>query len=356
MKTIKNKFKNGSVLVFTLIIMSLMLMMAVSIASVTVIERKMSGATGKSNQAFQVADSGVEKIIKKKKNDPNVKISTLGSSCDGGTVNMDSVVGGNVTATFYKNDEEDLMACDELLANVFKVKSVGIFSATVRAVEVEIASQGGNDEFTKLLLHMNVTDGFNDSSILPKKVTANGNAQISTELSKFGGASGLFDGDGAYLTVPDSDDWNFGNEDFTVDWWEFRTSNTDAKSSIARDSATAYAPFIFGYNSGRTLYVYMTSDGTTWDIASAKSLGEVSLDEWVHLAVVRNGKNFYAFKNGKQIGKMWESSASILSNSSSLSIGRYANINDFGGYIDELRISSIARWKSDFTPPGRQYN
>jgi len=138
MKTIKNKLKNGSVLVFTLIIMSLMLMMAVSIASVTVIERKMSGATGKSNQAFQVADSGVEIVVNKKKDDPNVKISTLGSSCDGGTVNMGDVAGGNAIVTFYADDGTKLV-CSDPIAKTFRIKSAGVFSSTVRAVEVEIA-------------------------------------------------------------------------------------------------------------------------------------------------------------------------------------------------------------------------
>jgi len=50
-------------------------------------------------------------------------------------------------------------------------------------------------------------------------VTAYGNAQIDTAQSKFGGASGLFDGAGDYLSTPDSEDWNFGSGDFTIDFW-----------------------------------------------------------------------------------------------------------------------------------------
>lgn len=37
---------------------------------------------------------------------------------------------------------------------------------------------------------------FTDSETTPKTVTANGNAQIDTAQSKFGGASALFDGTG----------------------------------------------------------------------------------------------------------------------------------------------------------------
>ena len=53
----------------------------------------------------------------------------------------------------------------------------------------------------------------NDASTY-KQVTANGDTKISTAQSKFGGASGLFDGTGDYLSVPDNDDWYFGTENF----------------------------------------------------------------------------------------------------------------------------------------------
>ena len=58
-----------------------------------------------------------------------------------------------------------------------------------------ISNGAANGSFTKLLLHCNGTDGsttFTDE--IGKTVTANGNAQIDTAQSKFGGASGLFDG------------------------------------------------------------------------------------------------------------------------------------------------------------------
>jgi len=75
-----------------------------------------------------------------------------------------------------------------------------------------------DDSYTKLLLHMDGADGsttFTDEA--GHTVTANGNAQIDTAQNVFGGASGLFDGSSGYLTVPDSEDWNFGTGDFTFD-------------------------------------------------------------------------------------------------------------------------------------------
>ena len=71
-----------------------------------------------------------------------------------------------------------------------------------------------------LLLHMGGTDGsttFTDEK--GHTVTANGDAQIDTAQSKFGGASALFDGSGDYLSVADSADFEFGSSDFTIDGW-----------------------------------------------------------------------------------------------------------------------------------------
>ena len=75
------------------------------------------------------------------------------------------------------------------------------------------------DIYTKSLLHFNGADAsttFTDES--GKAWTASGHAQIDTAQSVFGGASGLFDGTDDYIYAADSDDWNLGTLDFTVDF------------------------------------------------------------------------------------------------------------------------------------------
>ena len=48
-------------------------------------------------------------------------------------------------------------------------------------------------------------------------VTASGNAQIDTAQFKFGASSGLFDGNGDFLTTPDHADWVLGDLPFTIE-------------------------------------------------------------------------------------------------------------------------------------------
>ena len=60
-----------------------------------------------------------------------------------------------------------------------------------------------------------------DSSLNNHAITVNGDAQISTNQSKFGGSSLYFDGNGDYLTSPTNTDFEFGTGDFTVELWAF---------------------------------------------------------------------------------------------------------------------------------------
>ena len=46
-----------------------------------------------------------------------------------------------------------------------------------------------------------------------------GKVATVTSQKKFGTASGEFKGSGEYLSLADSDDWNVGSGDFTIDAW-----------------------------------------------------------------------------------------------------------------------------------------
>jgi hypothetical protein len=80
----------------------------------------------------------------------------------------------------------------------------------------------GNDTYTKVLLHFDGSDASttitdSNSGGSAHTWTAAGNAQIDTAQYKFGGASGLFDGTGDWVTTPDHADFTLGSSDFTID-------------------------------------------------------------------------------------------------------------------------------------------
>ena len=66
-----------------------------------------------------------------------------------------------------------------------------------------------------LLLYGDGTNGSTaivDSSSNAHAITVNGDAQISTAQSKFGGASMYFDGTGDYITAPSDSSFDFGTK------------------------------------------------------------------------------------------------------------------------------------------------
>ena len=173
-------------------------------------------------------------------------------------------------------------------------------------------------------------------------------------LAKFGSKFGMF-ASGDYAGVSNSADFDFGTGDFTIDWWEYRLANSSACSAVCRDN-NSYTGYLLGYCDGNShLQVYMTSTGSSWNMASAKSLGNLQLNGWHHFAIVRSGNIFYTFQDGVQ-KDTWSSALAPRTGTSDMLICDYAGYTGFPGYMQELRVSKgIARWTSGFTPPSSPY-
>jgi len=230
-----------------------------------------------------------------------------------------------------------------------------------------IAGDGGIDTDTKLMLHANGTDAsttFTDSSLSPKSVTANGNAQLDTAQKKFGTASGLFDGTGDYLSLADSDDWNFGSGNFTIDFW-VRFNSLPGTST--------YSELVFGQRSDGThfqdLFVYNSSGTLQWRFRGYNGASSVEVNKsttlstgvWYHMAIVRNGTDFKIFQNGTQLGTTNTSSITMPDVAAPFYIASGYGVVppstvELNGWLDEFRISKgVARWTSNFTSPTAEY-
>ncbi len=223
---------------------------------------------------------------------------------------------------------------------------------------------GGNDKFTKLLLNADGTDGattFTDSSASARTVTVGGNAQIDTAQSKFGGASALFDGTNDSLSVADSEDFNFGNGDFTIDLWVRFNAFPNNAGIVFYDQRSSN-----GDAFNLSLDVPGGGADKTLNIADSGGLGLIisriwnpSLAVWYHVAAVRSGNDFKLFIDGVQLGVTATNSGTLNNQTGTIDIGltTISNVNDFDGHIDEYRVSKgIARWTENFTPPAGPFN
>lgn len=213
------------------------------------------------------------------------------------------------------------------------------------------------DTNTLLLLH---GEDISDSSMYHRSIQNNGNVIVSSVRGKFGYKSLYFDGD-SWLTVPGIPFPN-GDEDFTVEWWQYLTDTPLNTASVVSRVYTSAAKFGFVtgyyYSTGKNINSWISTGTSSWDILSFGDMGYPILNAWQHFAIVRSKNSLMLFNNGQKTTET-NKSFSFGSFGRDLCIGKWDSATDsfykFIGYINELRISNVARWTSNFTPPTAPY-
>lgn len=196
-------------------------------------------------------------------------------------------------------------------------------------------SAGSGDPYwanTSSLLHFDGSNGSTSFTDEKGKIwTPSGNAQISTAQSRFGGASGYFDGTGDWIDVAPSTDYQFGTGPFTIEGFFY---------SLPRSQNRA----IFSIMSNWTLYLTAGDVLTLFD-GSTNILGAGfrNNNNWHYFALLFDGTNIKISADG---GSFSSSPFSMNLSSTNFRIGAAANgTSNFYGYIDEFRITKgIARY------------
>lgn len=227
---------------------------------------------------------------------------------------------------------------------------------------VQFTREGGDDAWCSLLLHCNGANGsttFADDSDNAFTVTRAGNTQISTAQSVFGGASGLFDGTGDFLTLGGQSAFAFGLGDFTID---YRVRHIALPGGGARQQHIDFRPSSGAVTGISYLAVSVTDTGSLRvengaDVITSTS--NLAINTWYHIALSRKANQLRLFIGGVLQGSVYKDYTSHGVGASRPVIGAQgsntANRN-FNGYIDELRITKAkARWSLAFTPPAAAY-
>jgi phage-related protein len=214
------------------------------------------------------------------------------------------------------------------------------------------------DSYTKLMLHMNgigTPTVFTDSAPVPHTVTAQGSAALSATDPKFGDASGYFNGSTDYLTIPDSDDWNFGTGNFTIDfcikWKPLEGTYHDIYTQGTRDNRR----ITIGY-ANSTIYVIVAENYVSYLFLHSEPW-VITPNTWYHVAVVRNGNILKTYIDGVTTGVGTDLTGITMPDlSEDIHIANYNNSSYCNCWLDEFRISKgIARWTEDFIPNTFEY-
>lgn len=157
----------GSVLVFTLLVLAVLLSTALSAAGIVVLGKNSSRATEKSALAFQIADGAAENVLKRIYKDTDSTLNDLadglyadteqggnGPRCQNGAVTgvLPSASSGAYTVTFYDSNDDPLECSgtgyatyNEWRTKLVKIISSGVYGGATRAIDIAIVAPACSD-------------------------------------------------------------------------------------------------------------------------------------------------------------------------------------------------------------------
>lgn len=158
--------------------------------------------------------------------------------------------------------------------------------------------------------------------------------------------SNYFDGTG-YLSVADNAAWSFSSGDFTIEAWVF--SNTAYSGRIYSQYQSSSNQIAIQIGSNQVRFFQYTGGSFNPDITTSTTL---TVGQWNHIAVVRNGNVFTIYING--VARATQTSAITLTDfAAPITVSSYTGTGEFyTGYISNYRIvKGTAVYTSNFTPP-----
>jgi hypothetical protein len=205
-----------------------------------------------------------------------------------------------------------------------------------------------------LLLNM-TSAGISDAAMMNNMETV-GDAKLSTAVSKFGGSSMSFDGNGDYVSMPATPNNRINTTgNFTIEFWAYFNTVASDQRLISWDNNTSNFVIALYTAASGVLSYYLSSTGTSWNVAQQVSMGNISATTWTHIALVRNGSVFTPYINGVA-GTTTTSSATLTTSTLPFTIGGVGAGSPFNGYMDDFRITKgIARYTSNFTAPASAF-
>ena len=206
-----------------------------------------------------------------------------------------------------------------------------------------------------------ITAGFTGSSRHARTPDVEGDAKISTNASVTGTSSLYLDGTGDYLSIADTDDFNFGEEDFTIEFWINRpTYNLGGVYGMSDGSNNnrwnLYTATENGFNEFFFFWVYGGSG-----VIEARWGNNTTLttDAWHHIAISRAGGTWLFHLDGvKQsptfaVGSESPGTTDVKGLTQGPWIGRTYSGGSYypmSGYLDEFKIyRGQAQYSSSFS-------
>lgn len=217
--------------------------------------------------------------------------------------------------------------------------------------------QNLGDSSVSLLLHMDGTNGsttFTDRSFTPK-TPVNTGPTINTSISKFGSASGYFNGS-TFLSYANSSDFNFSGGTYTIEGWVNPSSVSSLMTIVAKATSGISVDWAFNIDNATTVSFWVSGQGSP---SVSGTVPTIVPGTWHHFAAVSDAGIVSVYWNGIRIG-ISPSTMTTVHTAALITLGCYRN-NDpayyYNGYMDEIRLTKgTARYTANFTPPASPFS
>jgi hypothetical protein len=200
------------------------------------------------------------------------------------------------------------------------------------------------------LLHFDGTNGSTTfTDVYPKTWTASNGAALSTAQAKFGPSSLLL-ASNAYISTPSIANLVMTTNDFTLEAQIYPTTLSGSEVIFGKQNSGGAQEGYTYFASGTGLQFFVGIGGTY--VGPSGAAGTLTLNTWQHIALVRQGSTFTSYINGVSV-QTYSNAGTIGDSGNPLAIGAAgsAGTSPFPGYIDEVKISRVAQYTGNFTPP-----
>ncbi len=190
------------------------------------------------------------------------------------------------------------------------------------------------------------------------RVVAFNASSTAASVSKFAGRitspgrALSFDGIDDYVTIPDTDDWTIGTNDFTFEFWFKANDLTGTPTLITQSvgSASSGSSFYIGlnYNGEGSISLYTTT-GTGWTDQLHSDAGLITTDRWYHVAFTRDNSGANIYLEGQPVLATGTVAANIANGTRPIEFGVQNGTIFFNGEIDEFGFWNVARTENEIS-------
>ena len=210
---------------------------------------------------------------------------------------------------------------------------------------------GAPDSHDLALLHF-------DNSLVDEVSTntwsITGATAFTSATAKFGQAMNFPGGALSTNYLSTTNSITFGTGDFTIDFWIYLPVDQSVKT-IANNRDTdpnTGIPWSVNFYDGTNTIGFHTA----YEILLTANQA-IPLDTWTHVAVARSNTSLSIYYNGQQVGTVPNNTNFTAAGGVNIGTDKMSGSNiatDSQFIMDEFRISNVARWTSDFTPPTQE--